>query len=472
MKIYFIMAWRNIWRNRRRTLITAASVFFALLLALVMRAVQVGSYDMMIQTALESYSGYLQIQHPDYKEDRSLDNTFESNPVLIDSLKAMPGVSAVIQRLEGFALSSSGEQTKPAMIVGITPDEEAKLTMLDQKLVKYRVSDDALAKAKAMNLPDDLIEKLNALHDKAYANQTKLYTDLQLSDDQIEMHGNNINTALAFSCRYINDADSGVLVGYGLAQYLNLELGDTIVLISQGYQGNSAAGKYPVVGFIKFPVPQFDRGVIYMPLALAQTYFSAPGMLTSVVLNADDKRSNSIDNIESNIAGMAALDGNKVYAWPKLNKELVQQIESDKSSSYLMIGILYLVVAFGIFGTVLMMIAERKREFGVMMAVGMQKWKIILVVVIEILIIGIMGIVASFLASIPIIQWYRLHPIHYTGDMAKALEGFGIEPILPMAFDIPFMIQQVWVVVILIVLASIYPLLSILRLNAMKALHS
>lgn len=472
MKMYLIMAWRNIWRNRRRTLITAASVFFALLLALVMRAVQIGSYDMMIQTALESYSGYLQIQHPDYKEDKSLDNIFTVNQELIQQLESKPEITAVVQRLEGFALSSSGDQTKPAMLIGITPEEESKLTQLNNKLVKHRITQEAIDNLKNQNLPEDLLSRIVNKKDRAYANTTKLATELELDENEIATYAEKIHKATEFTCRYINSNDSGVLVGYGLAQYLNLELGDTIVLISQGYQGNSAAGKYPVVGFIKFPVPQFDRGVIYMPLNMAQEYFSAQGMISSIVLNLADKSEASILSLEKEIAEMPTLNGNKVYAWQKLNRELVQQIESDKSSSYLMIGILYLVVAFGIFGTVLMMTAERKREFGVMMAVGMQKWKMVVVVFIEITIIGIMGIIAAILSAIPIISWFKVHPIHYTGDMAMAIEGFGMEPILPFAFDPAFFVQQSIVVLILILLASLYPLYGIIRLSAMKALHS
>ena len=78
------MAWRNIWRNRRRTLITAASVFFAVFFALIMRSVQLGSYDRMFKNVIESYSGYIQVQQKDYFDEPVLDNSFELDQGLLD----------------------------------------------------------------------------------------------------------------------------------------------------------------------------------------------------------------------------------------------------------------------------------------------------------------------------------------------------------------------------------------------------
>ena len=81
------LAWKNLWRNKRRTLITAASVFFAVFFALVMRSFQLGAYDRLFKNVIESYSGYLQLQHIDYFDDPNLDNSFEIDQSLIDQIK-------------------------------------------------------------------------------------------------------------------------------------------------------------------------------------------------------------------------------------------------------------------------------------------------------------------------------------------------------------------------------------------------
>jgi hypothetical protein len=82
MNEYFKLAWRNIWRNKRRTLITIASVFFALWLALIMRAMQVGSYGHMADGIVEAFTGSLQVHGYGYWDDRTLDKTFKNNASL------------------------------------------------------------------------------------------------------------------------------------------------------------------------------------------------------------------------------------------------------------------------------------------------------------------------------------------------------------------------------------------------------
>jgi ABC-type lipoprotein release transport system permease subunit len=99
------MAWRNLWRNRRRTLITVASVFFAVFFALIMRSMQLGTYDHMFRNAIESYTGYLQIQHEDFWDDRSVDNIFEFTPELDGEILNDKNVIATIPRFESFALA-------------------------------------------------------------------------------------------------------------------------------------------------------------------------------------------------------------------------------------------------------------------------------------------------------------------------------------------------------------------------------
>jgi ABC-type antimicrobial peptide transport system permease subunit len=152
--------------------------------------------------------------------------------------------------------------------------------------------------------------------------------------------------------------------------------------------------------------------------------------------------------------------------------ELVQYIKSDNASGLIMLAILYLVVAFGVFGTVVMMTAERTREFGIMVSIGMKKWKLAVVTLLEMLFIGILGIIAGVIVSLPVIGYYYLHPVYYGGDMGAIVEKYGFEPLMYFAFQPDFYIVQSFIVALIVLCAACYPITRILRLKEIKAIHS
>jgi ABC-type lipoprotein release transport system permease subunit len=147
------MAWRNLWRNKRRTLITAASVFFAVFFALLMRSLQLGTYDVMYKNIIESYSGYIQVQDEKFWENKIVDNVFDNRPELRETIISDKNVNEVIPRFESFALASSGSKSKGILVLGIHPEKEKLLSDVESKLVKYRLTDEAIKAMKAESLP-------------------------------------------------------------------------------------------------------------------------------------------------------------------------------------------------------------------------------------------------------------------------------------------------------------------------------
>src|SRR5687768_11446089 len=114
--MYLKLAWRNIWRNKRRSLITIASIFFAVFFAVGMRSLQLGSYDKMIDNIVRFYTGYVQVHGKGYFEEQSLENSIEYDQKLIKNLQELPHVTLAAERLQGFALSSAGLLTKGVMV--------------------------------------------------------------------------------------------------------------------------------------------------------------------------------------------------------------------------------------------------------------------------------------------------------------------------------------------------------------------
>src|SRR4030043_1970044 len=159
MKEEIKIAWRNLWRNRRRTVITAASIFFAVFFAVIMRSYQLGSYDHMINNLLESFTGYIQVQHLKYQDNPLIDNSFDYSDSVASAISEIDKVVSVTPHLESFTLASSGTQTKASAVIAIDPVKEKKFSDPEGKLVKYRITDEAVKRLKdAGAIPDDALE--------------------------------------------------------------------------------------------------------------------------------------------------------------------------------------------------------------------------------------------------------------------------------------------------------------------------
>jgi putative ABC transport system permease protein len=465
------IAWRNLWRNKRRTLISAASVFFAVFFALLMRSLQLGSYDHMFRNVIESYTGYIQVQNEDFKDDPTVDNAFAITPEINDILKSDGNVTDIIPRFESFALASSGPLTKGVLVLGIDPVKEAQLSDVKNRLVKYTLSDEVISKLKKSGLPEKVVSKLDVFRGDGYSSESILQLDLGISDKDAPALMPGIDSIASFRNGYISEGKKEALLGYRLAEYLNMHIGDTIVLIGQGYHGNTAAGKYRIAGIVKMPTPDIDNKIIYLPVDVCQELYSAPGMVTSLALNIKDNSDKEINRMIVSL-GKKIPSPLRMIGWREMNELLINQMDADNKSGAIMIGILYMVIAFGIFGTVLMMTTERRREFGVLVAIGMQKAKLAAIVLYEMIYIGLLGILSGAVAALPVIIIGQYNPIRFSGEYAKVYESYGMEPIMPfMPVDYYFLWQPV-VVALIVGIAVIYPLRKIYKMDLVKSLKA
>jgi ABC-type antimicrobial peptide transport system permease subunit len=155
-----------------------------------------------------------------------------------------------------------------------------------------------------------------------------------------------------------------------------------------------------------------------------------------------------------------------------MNALLLNQMEADNRSGAIMIGILYLVIAFGVFGTVLMMLAERRREFGMLVSIGMQKRKLAKVVSMEMLLIGFLGVAAGVIVSLPIVFYGNARPLRLTGEIARMYEDYGFEPVMPMLLPDAYYLWQVVVVLIILSFTVAFSVRKIFKMNVINALRA
>ena len=404
--MYLTLAWRNIWRNKRRSWIAIASIFFAVIIALFTRSMQLGGYRYMVKSAVSFYTGYVQVHSAGYWEEQSLDKSF----IHSDYLKMMAGevdrVTTSTPRLESFALMSSGEHTAVAMVVGVEPETEDRMTNLRKKVTE----------------------------------------------------GN-----------YLKGGEAGILLAVGIADILEVSVGDTVVLLGQGYHGVTAAGKYPVTGIVEFPAPDLNSIMSYLPIREAQFLYGANDRVTAVAFLIDGQ-----EHLSGVVSGLRErLDENyEVMSWSDMLPELVQYIEMDNAQGIIMIWIIYMVIGFGILGTLLMMTMERTREFGMLISIGLKRMRLAFILTLESAILSLIAVVIGTVMGIPLLAYYRLNPIMLGGKAAEVMIAYGFEPILPFSMDPSIFWTQALTVLVIAIIAALYPIFRVFRLRPVEAVRT
>ena len=403
----FKIAWRNIYRNKKRTLITVTSIFAALFLIILMRALQFGFYDNIIKTVVESYAGYVEVHAEGYWDNQSLDNSMEVDQKLINDISSVEGVENIVQRLQTFSLISMGEKTKGGVINGVEISDEQKITDWNKKML-----------SGSFNL-----------------------------------------------------GENEIIVGKGIAEYFDIRENDTLILYGQGYRGMMAAGKYPVKGVIDLKNPDLNQLGIFMAIESARNYVSSEEISTHIII--DKEQYYDEEKIVKDLSQILSKDY-EIMTWKKTLPEIEQTITADNAGGLIMAFILYIIVVFGMFGTVLMMTEERKYEFGVLISIGMSRVRLFGIILIETIILSMIGVFLAIILTYPISYYFNLNPIDMAALMGEGadqmLEDLGFSPLAPMSISWDIPLSHALVIFIFSLLISIYPAIKILNLNPVKSM--
>jgi ABC-type lipoprotein release transport system permease subunit len=403
---YLKIAWRNLWRNSRRTLITAASVFFGVFFSVFMSSLQQGSFENMIDNMVRFYSGYLQIQESEFKDLRSVNNSFDFDADLEQKISNSNLVTQSTQRIETFALAGSETNSFPAMVFGVIPEKEEAISGIAKWIGEGK---------------------------------------------------------------YISSGSKDILIGKVLAENLEIRANDSLVLIGQGYHGISAAGIYKVAGLLDFPLPDLSKQVIYMDIKNVQEFLGLDDKITSLVLMVEIP-----DNVQEAANEIKPLLSNdlKIYSWDELQPELLSLIEGKTASSSVVKSLLFMIIGFGVLATIIMLMHERRRELGVMIAIGFQKTKIMVMIIVESFFIGIIGVLSGIAGSFPLVYYLYKNPIHVTGKMAETYKSMGFEPILKFSASPDIFLSPAITVFAIFALISIYQVYFVAKLNTVNALRA
>jgi len=365
----------------------------------------------MIDGGIKQYFGYAQIHGAGYWEEQTIDRSLDFTDIFKSLPEKVTGLDAIIPRLESFALASEGNLSTGVLVIGIDPKKEQELTGIADKLI---------------------------------------------------------------AGTYLNEQENEAIIAEGLAKKLNLNLSDTLILISQGYRGVNAAGKYAIRGIFKMGLPDLNKRLVYLPLKTAAYFLGAEERVTTLVLGIKNKElvPETLTQVKNQLAGVGNFE---LMDWQELMPELVETRVLKEGGNYVFIGILYLLIAFAIFGTILMMTKERSYEFGVLTAIGMRRQKLFSIVWLETILVGIVGALIGILISIPLVYYLKVNPltIGMMGEeAAAAYEKFGLQDTLPAAFEFQIFLSQALIIFLITCLLALYPFFSIRSLQPTEAMKA
>ena len=378
--LFLLVAWRNLWRNPRRTWLTAGGMAFSMWLVILFMSVQAGMYNDVRDLAARMGSGHAQVQHRRYLDDARLRYTVPAATELTRSLADLPTVVATTPRAEAFALVSADqgdgeERSFGAMVVGVDPRGEQDVSLLPASLV-----------------------------DGSY---------LTGSDD--------------------------AFLGSRLARNLGVSVGDELVVLGSTREGGVAALAVRVGGIFRSGLTELDRVLLQVRLSTLQEAFELGDDAHRIVLFADSIPGieSMVHEVDNALAGIGAADTARVLPWAELMPEVEESIQLDSGAGVILLWTLVIVVAFTVVNALVMTVLERTREFGMLLAVGMRPGSIMAMLQVEAMCMWAVGAVIGLAAAILFVSTIGTYGIGIPQQFEEMGNAFVLPERIHLTLDAP-----------------------------------
>jgi putative ABC transport system permease protein len=338
-----LLAWRNLWRRPQRTLLSLLSIALVVALLVCMLSFQRGVYATMKENNLRVFDGYAQLQAPGYADDPSIDRVIADPQSLVHDALEINGVRTAAARVNGFGILANGERSYGALIAGVDPASEARLSTI---------------------------------------------------------------AATVREGRYLSDTDrDAAVLGELLARNLQVSVGGTVSVLGTARDGSVGADVLKVVGIFRSGIPQLDRSILEMPLGRAQDTFDMNDLANTIALGGPTLA--AVDAALPRLDALGARHGLAVLDWKALEPAMRDAIALKYAMSLLLYLTLVAVVAFIILNALLMSVLERTHEFGVLLAIGMRARAIGLMVWLELLSLALAGCLVGFAIGGGVALWFE-----------------------------------------------------------------
>ncbi len=337
----FKMAYRNVLRQKRRTLLTVLTMLGGFTLASISIAWSDGMYNFVIDLFTRTRLGHIQVHGAGYLDRPTLYNTVNDFVAVGEQLDKVEGVASWTPRLFSAGLVSVGDKSAGVRINGIDPAREIATTRFDKKVIDGRMFDDS---------------------------------------DNLE-----------------------IILGQGLAENLKASLGDSLVIVSQGADGSIANDLYVIVGILDSGNPISDKTDLYLRLADAQELLVLYGRVHEIAVVIDDI--DEVDITTVAIADAIDRPELVVEPWQEFAASFYKAMKMDQEGMWIMLLIIVMIVSIGVLNTVLMTVLERTREYGVLRAIGVRPFQVSRLVVYEVAVMAWVSVFFGFFVALGCNYW-------------------------------------------------------------------
>jgi ABC-type lipoprotein release transport system permease subunit len=411
------LAWRNIWRNRRRTLITLFSIAFGAMLAVVMTGIGDYTYSDMIDHSARLGGGHVIVQHSTYLDAPSLKKTVDAEPGLLDEMRTFPRVRAAVPRVTGGVMLATSSNNVGAGVLAIDPTVEDETTF---GLV------DSIVEGEMFSSPDD----------------------------------------------------EGIILGKVLADNLGVELGKKVVYTVTDKHGEIASGLARVSGIVETGAMEIDAGICVLPInPFRELLGYGPTEVTQIAVFLADHRGSEDVAAELGVAFADRLGPEAAtLPWFEAQPDLAGFVSMKVGGTIIMELIVTVLIAAGIFNTLFVSVMERIRELGILAAIGFSFRQLFSLVLWESLWLGLCGIVAgALLTAWPYyyLATTGLDAVAMAGGQGRAQAGgVTISPIIFADIYLPHLLFICLAVVAATMLAGLYPAFKAGRVSPVEAIRT
>ena len=409
MKFLWSVAWRNLWRHKRRSLITAFAMAIGVAMCMSMIAWSDGMYDEMFKIMVEQQLGHVQVHHPDYPTKGLIFDALPERGDLLAKIDGLEGTVAASPHIDGFALLGGATKSAGGQLVGIDP-----------------------ARHRSVSSVHERIREGNFLSD---------------------------------------EASNEIIIGYKLAEEIEVGIGGEVVAVTQATDGSVGNDLYTVVGLFKTGDVFMDRSGGYIHIAdaedLVALYDHAHGI---TVLTGDAEQ---VETYSAALSGVIAQEGIQVQPWWEASPMTAQMMSMRDFVAYFLLGIVFALAAFGVVNTMMMSVYERTREMGVLRALGLSKGKLVWLVVFESFFLAALaatiGLILGGLAD----WYLVAHGLDFSSSMPEGFswEGVMLDPVMKGAVHAEGIILTVAAVFIVSILSSLWPAWRATRLQPVTAIR-